>query len=111
VVVRSSPRRCFQAVEDGTVIGPLLPVGEAAAVSTAPVVPVAADGKLVGLFRIGVEGPAGAIVQDVMEAPLFLEADDPVEASADLRSFFDGAPIPVVDRDGRLVGVLSGAEA
>ncbi len=108
VVVRSSPRRCFQAVEDAIAIGPLLSVVEATSLSGLPVVPVAIDGKLVGLFRSGVEGPAGATVEDVMEDPLFLEADDPVEASADLRSFFDGAPIPVVDRDGRLVGVLTG---
>jgi CBS domain-containing protein len=110
VVVRSSPRRCFQVVEEAIAIGPLLPVVEVAALGGAPVMPVAVDGKLVGLFRTGIERPAGTTVQDVMEDPLFLEADDPVEASTDLRMFFDGAPIPVVDRDGRLVGVLSDSE-
>jgi len=111
IVVRSSPRRCFQEAEDATVIGPLLSVAEATSLSGAPVVPVAVDGKLVGLFRSGVEVSTGMTVQDVMEDPLFLEADDPIEASADLQTFFDGAPIPVVDRDGRLVGVLSSGEA
>jgi CBS domain-containing protein len=106
VVVRSSPRRCFHSVEEAQVIGPLLSVREATAVSSVPIVPVAEDGKLVGLFRIGAESTIGATVRDVMEDPLFLEADDPVEASEDLRSFFNGAPIPIVDRDGRLVGVL-----
>jgi CBS domain-containing protein len=107
VVVRSSPRRCFQEVEEANVVGPLLPVVEAAAFSGLSVLPVASDGRLVGLFRAtGQLPPTGVVVQDVMEEPLFLEVDDPVDAADELRSFFDGAPIPVVDRNGQLVGVL-----
>lgn len=106
VVVRSSPRRCFQAAQPADAVSPLLPVTEAATVSDATVIPVASDGYLVGLFRSSGHMPTGATVHDVMEEPLFLEADDPVDAAAEIRSFFDGAPIPIVDRDGRLVGVL-----
>jgi len=106
IVVRGSPRRCFQSAAEARAIGPLLSVGEAAAVSSASIMPVADAGKLVGLFRLDAGARLDAIVQDVMEDPLFLEVDDPVDASTDLRSFFDGAPIPIVDRRGRLVGVL-----
>lgn len=106
IVVRSTPRRCFQAADEARAIGPLLSVGEAASLGGASIVPVADAGRLVGLLRLDENTRRDAIVQDVMEDPLFLEADDPIEASSDLRSFFDGAPIPIVDREGRLVGVL-----
>jgi hypothetical protein len=104
VVVRGSPRRCFQVAEPAIVIGPWLPVAEAASLAETTVVPVAVDGKLVGLYRVASSSPADATVEDVMEEPLFLEADDPVESADELRSFFDGGPIPVVDSHGRLVG-------
>jgi len=108
VVVRSSPRRCFHAAEPATAIAPWLSVAEAVKLGGPSVVPVAAHGSLVGLFRLETARDAaeGATVQDVMEEPVFLSVDDPVDAASDLGSFFDGAPVPIVDHDGRLIGVL-----
>ncbi len=111
VVVRSSPRRCFQEALPVEPIAPWLSVMDAVRLGGPPVVPVAAHGMLVGLFRpdVGRESTGDATVQDVMEEPVFLGADDPVETAGDLRSFFGGAPIPVVDSDGRLIGALPAA--
>lgn len=108
VVVRSSPRRCFQVSEPADAISPWLPVSEAAKLGGPAVMPVADDGSLVGLFRPGRAGAEGgdAVVQDVMEEPVFLAVDDPVDTADELSAFFDGAPIPIVDHDGRLFGVL-----
>jgi len=108
VVVRSSPRRCFQAAEPAEAIAPWLSVSEAAKLGGPPVIPVAAHGSLVGLFRLetALDAAGEATVQDVMEEPVFLAVDDPIDTAGDLGSFFDGAPIPIVDHDGRLIGVL-----
>src|SRR5665811_723691 len=108
VVARSSPRRCFQAAEPAEAIAPWLSVSDATKLGGAAVIPVAAHGALVGLFRLETarNAAAGATVQDMMEAPVFLAVDDPVDAADELSLFFDGAPIPIVDHDGRLVGVL-----
>ena len=40
------------------------------------------------------------------EEPVFMSVDDPIEAAADLNSFLEGAPVPVVDASGRYHGSL-----
>ena len=73
-----------------------------------PSVPVADDGVLVGIVRVAdlAEGPGSETVGDVMEPPVSIEAVEAVEAIDELREFLDGGPVPVVDRDGRLLGVV-----
>lgn len=106
VVVRSAPRRCFQDAAETAALSPLLPVEEAVRLAAYPVTPVADAGRLVGLVRFSGSMAQGATVGDVMTEPVFVEVDDPIDAVADVAGYFDGSPIPVVDRDGSLYGAI-----
>lgn len=110
VVVRHAPRRAFHEIEDETLVfGPHMTAGDAIRISAQAVVPVAESGYLVGLIRIAdvVNVPPATEVGDLMEAPVSIDATEPLEAVADLRPFLDGAPVPVVASDGRLVGCIA----
>ncbi|MBS1195505.1 MAG: hypothetical protein H6R33_225 [Actinobacteria bacterium] len=109
VVVRRAPRRCFQHMEEPFAMGTQMPAGEARRLSQATVVPVAEEGRLVGLVRrraLDAADPA-APLGSIMEAPLFALAEDPLDVVADLASFLEGAPVPVVDAAGRLCGLVA----
>lgn len=111
IVVRSAPRRCFHEVEQlhDMVVGPQLSVADALRVIGAPAVPVAEDGRLVGMVRRSrlSEHPDSATVGSVMEPPVSVASSEPLEAVADLHEFLDYGPVPVVDRSGRLVGAIT----
>ncbi len=74
-----------------------------------PVVPVAEAGRLVGILRVEafVGYSASATIGEVMESPVFVHVDDPVEDSAQVSRFLDGGAVPVIDRGGVLFGEIA----
>ena len=110
VIVRSAPRRCFQAAEPAVVLGTPMRVRDAEyIIEDRLAVPVAEAGRLVGIVRARslLSGTDEATVGEVMEAPVFLHVDDPIDDVVDVARFLAGGAVPVVDRDGRLFGVIT----
>jgi len=109
VVVRRAPRRCFHYMEEPAAMGVQMPAGEALRLAGTAVVPVAEEGRLVGLVRHRAlsEADPGAPLGRIMEAPAFALAEDPLNVVGELSAFLDGAPVPVVDASGRLCGMVT----
>lgn len=109
IVVRAAERRCFHSMSEMTAIGPLMRAADAAAIAMIPVVPVVDDGIVIGQARVealrAVE-PATP-VGEVAEPAITALADDPITVIPGLASSLEGAPVPVVDDDGRLLGGVS----
>ena len=113
VVVRQAPRRCFQYLDEPAAMGVQMPAGEARRLSDAAIVPVAEEGRLVGLVRrraLEAADPAEPLGR-IMESPLFALAEDALDVVPGLAAFLEGAPVPVVDGAGRLCGMVSAAAA
>ena len=108
VVVRTSPRRCFQEMTEPAAMGEQMPVGEALRVATNAIVPVADRGYLVGLVRRRAlaAAPPTATLGSLMEAPVSVRLEAPLTAARALSEGLEGAPVPVVDEEGRLCGLL-----
>lgn len=106
VVVRAAPRRCFQSLIEANPLGKLMPAPIAATVAQTEAVPVAEDGVLVGVVRRHslLAAAEGTTVGDLMEHPVYAAPEDAVAAIAELSDFLEGAPVPVVDSDGVLLG-------
>jgi Mg/Co/Ni transporter MgtE len=106
IVVRVADRRCFHALIETTAVGAPMGVSDATAILTDAVAPVVVDRKLIGIVRKSAlaESPCDATVADVMEEAIFVTADDRIDAAEDLARHLDGAPVPVVDDAGRLLG-------
>ena len=49
-------------------------------------------------------------IAEVMETPAFVEATDEVGEIAYVEEFYEGSRIPLVDRKGKLVGLLDPAD-
>ena len=66
------------------------------------------DGELVGVIRkAALQGvDRGLRVGDLMDDPVFLDVGDGYEETEHLADQLEGAPIPVVDGEGRLVGCV-----
>lgn len=108
VVVRTAPRRCFHDMAEPVALGTQMPAGEALRLTTDAVIPIAEEGRLVGLVRRRVMQAArpDAPLGGLMEAPLFARPEDRLEDAAPLWALLEGAPAPLVDADGRLCGLL-----
>lgn len=110
LIVRSSPRRCFQEAVNpaGVAVGPQLPVEAAHALVSYPTVPVAAEGRLVGILRSErlAEAEPHQFIEDIMEAPVSVSATEPAEVVSDLGEYLAFGPVPVVGSNGRLIGVI-----
>jgi CBS domain-containing protein len=108
LVVRAAPTRVFQQVVEPVFVSPFRQVGDTLRVHPEEALAVVDNGVLVGLVRraelLGAE--ASAQVGSVMEEPLSVRIDDPLEAADELRSLFGGAHIPVTNGNDRLVGGL-----
>jgi len=63
---------------------------------------------LVGVLRVSAlaAAPGNLPVAELMEAPVAVTAIEDVDAAADLREFFEGGPVPVVDHAGHLIGTI-----
>jgi hypothetical protein len=109
VVVRDAPARCFQEVAPApAALGTALRVEDALQVVDSPATPVLDGGRLLGIVRRdGLDRAApGATVGDVMDDPVFVYVDDPLDDVAELTEFLDGAPVPVIDHEGYLLGSI-----
>lgn len=110
VTVRFSERKVFHelATADGLALGTEMLAGAAFTIVHHAVVPVARDGLLAGIVRRDglASAPPDATVGDLMEDPVSLRIDEPLHAAHELTSHMEGAPIPVTDPTGRLVGIL-----
>jgi hypothetical protein len=106
VIVRSAPVRAFQCMEDLDAFGPQLRAADALRLSSDPVVPIVESGRLLGVVRRSVvQSSAGATEIGILAEPVpHAAATDAVDDLVGLDSFFEGSPVPVVDRDGNLVG-------
>ena len=113
IVVQQAPGRVYHRMEEPAYVSTHLLVGDALRVMEHAVGAVVDDGKLVGVVRrtalVGAD-PADC-VGDLMDDPVFLDVGDSYEEAARLIDLFQGAPIPVVDGDGRLVGCVAVPEA
>lgn len=111
LVVRSAPARCFHVATDDheSIVGAEMSVADARRVIRHSVVVVADHGTLVGVVRSGELAGAddGLTMRDVMHPPVSVDAAEPVDAVEDVRAFFDGSPIPVIDGSGRIIGMVS----
>lgn len=108
VVVRDAPAKAFQRMTDPAGIGPHAAVADVLKVVTAPTVPVVDDGRLLGIARISKlhsADPATEVGMLVEDPPL-VAVDDELDSLDELLEYFDHGPIPVVDREGRLAGLL-----
>lgn len=110
LVVRTAESRCYQMIVDnaGAVAGPHLPVSAARQVIHDPVVAVAESGVLVGIVRFDEleELDGDLLLRDVMHPPVSVGAVEPINAISDVRDYFNGAPIPVTDDAGKIVGMI-----
>lgn len=110
LVVRSAPARCFHVATDDheSIVGAEMSVADARRVIRHSVVAVADHGTLVGVVRADeLAGADGDLtMRDVMHPPVSLDAAEPVEAVEDVRVFFDGSPVPVIDGSGRIIGTV-----
>jgi CBS domain-containing protein len=109
VVVRSAPQRAFHILREPEVyLSPMLGSGDALRMLDFPVLPVAENGKLVGIVRrsalllVG----HGVLVGSVMEDPVAVRLDTPTDEVGEVGQALGGAPVPVIDEDGFLVGVV-----
>ncbi len=108
--VRSAPRRAFHEARpvNDAVVGLHLSAGDALRVMGHPVAAVAEGGELVGIVRTSVlrEVPPTVAVGHLMEDPVSVGSVEPLSSVDELREFFDGGPVPVVDDKGRLIGLV-----
>ena len=111
IVVRDAPQRAFHLMSDLSGVSKHLRIRDALAIVEEAVTPVVDDGHLVGVVRKQrlADAPPDGEVADVMETPAFVEAIDAVTEIAHVVDFYEGSPIPLVDRKGRLVGLLDPA--
>ena len=106
LVVRRAPTRCFQAMEESMAFGPAMPTREARRLLRDAVAPVVEEGRLIGIVRRSAlaEAPAGGTVSAVVEPAVSVRDDEAVDAIDRIAADVD--PVPVVDADGRLRGVI-----
>ncbi len=107
IVVKAAPRRVYQAMEPPQAYGPQMRAGDAVALGLGDIV-VAANGALVGIVssaELHRGDPGRELAELVSHAP-HLEPDEPMDHAVELFAESNTAILPVVDRRGRLVGVL-----
>lgn len=109
VVVRSAPQRAFHLLrEPDAYLSPMLGSGDALRLLEYAVLPVADNGKLVGMVRRSALLLVGHGIQvgSIMEDPVAVTFDTPVDEIGEVGQALGGAPVPVIDDDGFLVGVV-----
>jgi len=109
IVVQQSQARVYHHMEEPSYVSRHLLVGDALRLMEHSVAAVVEDGELVGVItrEILEDAERGISVGDLMDDPVFLEVGDSYEEAARLAGLFRGAPIPVIDADGRLVGSVT----
>lgn len=112
IVVRSHPLRAYHRMTPLEGLGRYLRVADARLVAHGPVHPVVDAGVLVGVVRDATLQAAGddAEVGDVMEQVPYASAFDALEELRGVEEFYDGAPVPIIDRSSRLIGGVRAEE-
>jgi hypothetical protein len=110
LVVKDAPRRCFQIAIDptGYAIAPELLVGDALHVMTHPFAPVVKAHELLGIVRAHtlVHADAGATIAPFIEPEEGVGRCEAVDAIASKRDQLGSGPVPIIDDDGNLTGVV-----
>jgi hypothetical protein len=110
LVVKDAPRRCFQIATDATghAIAPELLVMDALHVMVHPFAPVVRAHELLGIVRAHtlVHADAGSPIAPFVEPEDGLERCEAIDAIASKREHLGNGPIPVVDDQGNLTGVI-----
>jgi CBS domain-containing protein len=110
LVVRSSAPKCFQSAVSPTpyALAPELLVADALQVMTHPFAPVVSARKLLGIVRVEtlVTADPGGSIKASIEPVTGLNRRDPIRVATFERDHFGPGPLPVVDDEGHLVGVI-----
>jgi len=106
VLVRRAPLRVFRVMSDPVFVGPLRTAGDILRMHGEGVLAVVDRAALVGVVRRSslASVPPDTPVGEVMEPPVSVLLDAPVDEARALGSLFGSDPVPVVDEGGRLVG-------
>lgn len=112
IVVQQARARVYHHMEEPAYVSRHLLVRDALALMEHSVTAVVEEGELIGVVaREALEGADHtARVEDLMDDPVFLEVGAAYEEAARLNGLFRGAPIPVVDSRGYLVGCVVAPE-
>ena len=114
LTVRSAPARCFHVATDepGAILGPEMAVSDARHIVRHVWVSIADHGTLVGMLdRDTLErAPADARLGDVMGPPVSVDAADEVGVIPAIRQRIGRGPVPVVEGEGRIIGVIADSE-
>lgn len=101
VIVEAAPRRVFHVMSEPTWVGPQMRAADAIRIATGVLLPVVSEGRLIGvvdtreLARLPEDEPVAAALRSIDSA----RVDDPATHRIE-------RPLPVVDDEGRLVGLL-----
>jgi hypothetical protein len=108
VVVRAVPPRVFGVMGEPAFISPLREAGDVLRTHPEAVLAVVEGGSLVGLVRREVlqRAAPGSAVAELMDPPVSVSFDATLEEAAPLFVRFGDDPVPVVGRQGELVGGL-----
>ncbi len=111
VVVRDAPERVFARMRPPAWVAPEMSVGDAARILHESTVPVVAEGRVVGLALADMltEADPAATVSDVMIDPVTVGVTDAVEDLPVVPVLPAGAPLPVVNGEARLIGLVDPA--
>lgn len=112
VVVRHSPPRVYQIMRPPVAYGPHMRVEDAALLASGSPIVVAEEGRLVGTVSEGALATAapGRELGEIMEDPIFLGAEERIDEIGDLFTTPEHQAVPVVDRRGRLVGLVTAGD-
>lgn len=108
VVAKAASPKCFQAMDEISALGRHMIGRDALQVMTGPVAAVADHGVLIGIVRrSGLETLSMATVEDAMDPPVSVLAEDTIETATEVAESIDGAPVPVTNGEGKLLGEIA----
>jgi len=110
LIVRSSAPKCFQSAVPPTpyALAPELLVADALQVMAYPFAPVVSARKLLGIVRVEalVTADPASSIEALIEPVTGLNNRDPIRVATFEREHLGPGPLPVVDDEGNLVGII-----